>query len=407
MAHIRVAIHAWVEDEQTKQLVAEGLNDRKLAKSQVKVDVGDVDEAVAYYGEHQTPNIIILDSKADGDALLVNLEKLAEVCDAGTSVVVIGEANDIHLYRSLIKRGISDYLVKPFAPRQVFDAVASICIDPDAPPMARTIAFIASRGGAGSSSLAHNVAWHLGQEFQEEVVLMDLDITFGTAGLAFNVETPQGIHTALAEPDRLDDVLIERFLAEYDEHVKLLVSPAQLNAEEKMYMDALDRLLELVRRRSSFVVLDVPHRWAPWAQQLLLDADEVVVVGSLDLASLRDTKNLVERLKEKRGENAPVRMVLSKSGLAKRTELSSKDFETAVEMKPVAVVPFEPNLFGQASNNGQMLGEVNKRHRVVETVRQLAVQLSGRRPATQKKGILAKLQMPKLAAKAKLKAKSA
>src|SRR3546814_8246700 len=96
-----------------------------------------------------------------------------------------------------------------------------------------------------------------------------------------------------------------------------------------MYMDALDLLLELVRRRSSFVVLDVPHRWAPWAQQLLLDADEVVVVGSLDLASLRDTKNLVERLKEKRGESAPVRMALSKQGMAQRTELSRSEEHTS------------------------------------------------------------------------------
>jgi len=406
LAQIRVAIHAWVEDEATKKLVAEGLSDRKLAKSQIKVDVGDVDEAVAYYGDNQTPNIIILDSKADGDALLANLEKLAEVCDSGTSVVVIGEANDIHLYRSLIKRGISDYFCKPFAPRQVYEAVAAICIDPNAPPLARTIAFIASRGGAGSSALSHNVAWHLGQEFHEEVVLMDLDITFGTAGLAFNVETPQGIHTALAEPDRLDDVLLERFLAEYDEYVKLLVSPAQLNAEEKMYMDALDRLLELVRRRSSFVVLDVPHRWAPWAQQLLMDADEVVVVGSLDLASLRDTKNLIERLKEKRGDSAPVHMVLNKVGAAKRTELSPKDFENATQLKPLAVVPYSPDLFGQASNNGQMIGEVNKRHRVTETIRQLAVQLSGRRPSVKKKSILSRLQFPKLSM-TKAKAKSA
>lgn len=406
MAQIRVAIHAWVEDEATKKLVAEGLSDRKLAKSQIKVDVGDVDEAVRYYGDNPTPNIIILDSKADGDALLANLEKLAEVCDAGTSVVVIGEANDIHLYRSLIKRGISDYFCKPFAPRQVYEAVAAICIDPNAPPLARTIAFIASRGGAGSSALSHNVAWQLGQEFKEEVVLMDLDITFGTAGLAFNVETPQGIHTALAEPDRLDDVLLERFLAEYDEYVKLLVSPAQLNAEEKMYMDALDRLLELVRRRSSFVVLDVPHRWAPWAQQLLMDADEVVVVGSLDLASLRDTKNLIERLKEKRGDAAPVHMVLNKSGAAKRTELSPKDFENATQLKPLAVVPYAPDLFGQASNNGQMLGEVNKRHRTTEAIRQMAVQLSGRRPSTKKRSILSRLQLPKLSM-TKAKAKSA
>ncbi len=196
--------------------------------------------------------------------------------------------------------------MKPLAPRRLFETVAEICEDPDAAPMGRMAAFMSSRGGAGSSTLAHNVGWFLGQEYEEEVVIVDLDIAFGTAGLAFNLETPQGIHTALAELDRLDDVLLERFLAEYDEYVRLLVSPAALDGEDGLYMEALDPLLELVRRRASFVIIDLPHRWAPWTQQLLLDADDVVVVSSLDLAGLRDSRHLTSRLKELRGEQAPV-----------------------------------------------------------------------------------------------------
>lgn len=360
------------------------------------MEMGGLDAAVRHYENSQTPSIIILDTDQSGDELLMRLEALAEVCDPGTSVILIGTSNDIELYRDLVRRGISEYIVKPAAPRRIFEAVAEICMDPDATPTGRLMAFIGSRGGAGSSTLAHNVGWTLGQEYQEEVVIIDLDISFGTAGLAFNLETPQGIHSALAEPERLDDVLLERFLAEYDEYVKLLVSPAALDAEEKLYMDALDRLLELVRARASYVILDLPHRWAPWTQQLLLDADEVVIVSLLDLAGLRDSRHLVARLKGLRGEQAPLRLVLNHAGAFKRSELSAKDFENAVELAPAMVLPHDPNLFGAAANNGQMLGEVNRRHKVSEQIRQFAIMLGGRQPvAPKKKGLLSKLRSSK------------
>lgn len=313
------------------------------------------------------------------------LESLAEVCDAGTNVIVLGTANDILLYRELIRRGVSDYLVHPIAPRDLYESVAAIFIDPEAPPAGRSIAFMGARGGAGSSTIAHNVGWLLSNEFQEEVSIIDLDITFGTVALAFNIETQQHIDQALADPARLDDVLLDRFLVEYDENLRLLVAPATLNAEEKIVTDSLDRLLDLVRRRSSFVILDVPHRWAPWVQQVLLDADDTVITGTMDLSGLRDTRNLVERLRQQRGESGPVQMVLNHAGAYKKTELSPKDFENALEKEPDLVVPHDPALFGAAGNNGQMIGELNPRHKAVEALRAFALSLSGRQPTQKKK----------------------
>ena len=157
-------------------------------------------------------------------------------------------------------------------------------------------------------------------------------------------------------------------------------------------MDALEPLLELVRQRASYAILDLPHRWAPWTQQLLLDADEVVVVSPLDLAGLRDSRHLISRVKELRGDQAPVRLVLNHAGAYKKSELSAKDFENAVEQEPAMVVPHEPNLFGSASNNGQMIGEVNRRHKIADLVRQFSLQLGGRQPVEQKKSLLSRFR---------------
>jgi pilus assembly protein CpaE len=382
--------------------VVDGLGDRKLSRSNVDARMGGINAAIAHYQDNATPQLILLESDSEGEEVLNELERLAEVCDPGTNVLLMGSSNDINLYRELIRRGVAEYLVGQVAPRQILEAVTNIFEDPDAPPMGRSIAFISSRGGGGSSSLAHNTAWHLGQEYGEEVSVIDLDVTFGTAALSFNLETQQTLDQALADPSRLDDQLLERFLIEYDENVRLLASPSDLNVEERIMTDSLDQLLDLVRRRSSFVVLDVPHRWAPWVQQVLLDADETVVVGVLDLSGLRDTKNLVDRLRQQRGETSPVHMVLNHHGAFKKTELSPKDFETAVETKPDIIIPHAPALFGTASNNGQMVGQVSGKHKSVEALRELAILVSGRQPQQKaKKGLLDQLRF-----KSKAKAKA-
>ena len=376
--------------------MTDDLGDRKLSRSNVEARMGGIEAAISHYQDNTTPQLVLLESDSDGPEMLKELDRLAEVCDPDTNVLLIGLPNDISLYRELMRRGIAEYLVGRVVPQQILHAVTAIFEEPGATPIGRSIAFIGSRGGSGSSSLAHNVAWHLGQEYGEEVSVIDLDITFGTAALSFNVETKQTLEQVLADPSRLDDQLLDRFLIEYDEHVRLLASPSNLNVEESMLTESLDRLLDLLRRRSSFVILDLPHRWTPWVQQILLEADETVVVGVLDLSGLRDTKSLVDHLRQQRGATSPVHMVLNRRGASKKTELSPKDFETAVEMKPDAIIPHAPDLFGTASNNGQMLGQVNRKHKSVETLRRLAMLLGGRQTGQKvKKNLLSQLGLMK------------
>ena len=377
-------------------MVTDDLGDRKLSRSTVEARMGGIEAAISYYQDNTTPQLVLLESDSDGPEMLKELDRLAEVCDPGTNVLLIGLPNDISLYRELMRRGIAEYLVGRIAPQQILNAVTAIFEEPGATPIGRSIAFIGSRGGSGSSSLGHNVAWHLGQEYGEEVSVIDLDIAFGTAALSFNVETKQTLEQALADPTRLDDQLLDRFLIEYDEHLRLLASPSNLNAEESMLTESLDRLLDLLRRRSSFVILDLPHRWNPWVQQILLEADETVVVGVLDLSGLRDTKNLVDHLRQQRGTTSPVRLVLNRRGASKKTELSPKDFETAVEMKPDAIIPHAPELFGTASNNGQMVGQVNRKHKSVIELHKLAILVGGRQTEQKvKKNLLSQLGLMK------------
>jgi len=137
------------------------------------------------------------------------------------------------------------------------------------------------------------------------------------------------------------------------------------------------------------VVLDVPHQWTGWTKQTLVGADDVLIVASPDLANLRNTKNMYDFLKAARPNDHHPRYCLNQVGVPKRPEIKAADFAKALDDEPVAIIPFEPQLFGAAANNGQMIAEISSGHRTAEVFRQLAQQLTGRsEPKKQRSGLL-------------------
>ena len=361
------------------------MGDRRLEKAVTDCKLGGITEAVSFYTENTTPDLIVFETDLSGDTLLEQVGLLADVCDEGTEVLALGSANDVQTYRSLVSQGVNDYIVAPFNAVQIFDAIEAVAIDPDAPPRGRVIAFVGAKGGVGSSTLAHNVSWSLAQLYEDDIIILDLDIAFGTAGMAFNIEPQQGIQDALEQPDRLDEVLLNRYMAEAAEHIKLLSAPVSLEANATIDIQSFDTLLEMVRRTAPFIVLDIPHGWSAWAQHVMMQAEEIVLTSTLDLISLRDTKNLVELLESKRANDAPLRLVINNQGAYRKTELSDKDFETAVAGSTALIVAHDPVLFGKAANNGQVIGAMSPNDKSVEGFNELAKLVSGMEQSKVKK----------------------
>lgn len=362
-------------------VIEEALGDPRLRRAEAETARGGLAAACEHLAVNPTPGILVVESSAESEALLRGIEALSEVCDAHSNVkvIVVGARNDVALYRALIRRGVSEYLTPPLTAASLREALIEACAADGGASFGRVIAFFGAKGGVGSSTLACNLAWCLSQTFREDVAFLDLDVAFGTAGLAFNLDSQQDIQTVLGERARLDDMLIERVMPKYDPHLSLFTAPASLDAPAEIDIEAFETLLALVRRRSAFVVLDVPHVWSGWVRDVLALAGEVVVVAAPDLACLRATKSLVERLRAGRGDDEPVRVVLNKIGAGRRTELSAKSFHAVIGGPPDLVLPFDPALFGTAANNGEMLGETQKSHKAVAGIGRLAVALSGRR----------------------------
>jgi pilus assembly protein CpaE len=380
----RVSVQAFCETVETAAAVQAAGEDRRLGKAHLKIQMGGITAAVEAYSSSPTPNVIVIESESGGDDVLAGLDSLADVCDPGSRVVVIGRLNDVVHYRELVRRGVSDYLIAPIGTIDVVRAICGLFSAPDAKPVGRVVAVIGAKGGVGASTIAHNIGWAIARDLSLDTVVTDLDLGFGTAGLDYNQDPPQGIADAVFSPDRVDTNFVDRLLSKCTDHLSLLAAPATLERVYDFSSDAFDSIIDSLRATMPCIVLDVPHQWVGWTRRTLIAADEILIVAGPDLANLRNAKNLLDLLKSARPNDHRPHYCLNQVGVPKRPEITPGDFAKALDDHPIAVIPFEPQVFGTAANNGQMIAEFSNSHRVAETFRQLAQVLTGRSEA--KKG---------------------
>jgi pilus assembly protein CpaE len=378
----RISIQAFCEHPDTAQAMQIAAEDRRLAKAHVSVHMGGVTAAVAHYQESPTPNLIMIESSMPRQSVLGELDRLAECCDAGTKVIVVGHVNDVLLYRELLKRGVSEYLVAPVVPLQLMESISNLYNDPDSDPVGNVIAFIGAKGGVGSSTICHNVAWALSEALQSDAVIADLDMAFGTTSLDFNQDPIQGIAEALSSPERLDEVLLDRLLTKCTDRLSIFAAPVLLDRDYDLSADACDMVIDVVRQNVPFVFVDLPHTWTAWSKRILLGADEVVITATPDLANLRNAKNIIDLLKQSRTNDGPPRLIINMAGLPKRQEIPIKEFCQHLELQPTAVIDFDPETFSNASANGRMIEEVNKKAKAAATLKSIAMNLANRQEAS-------------------------
>ena len=370
-----VSIQAFCDRSETAGVIHEMSRDWRMKRTNLKIFMGGLPAAIEYYHKETTPGLILVESGMRGPELFAQLEQLASVCDEGTQLIMIGAANDIKLYRQLIDQGVSDYIVPPFHPLNMIRSISDLFIDPDKPFVGRAAAFFGAKGGVGSSTLAHNIAWCLSEQIQQETALIDLDASWGTTGLDFAYDATEGLEEALAQPDRLDETLLDRIMLRHTPTLSILPASCSLGTRPNMSTEAYEAVVNGVRAISPMTILDMPHFWSDWTSNVLTAADDVVITATPDLANLRNAKNLVDFLKAERPNDASPILILNKTGTSKTNEISVKDFGAAVGIDPALVIGFDPESFIEAANDGKMLTDVKAAAQAVNGLNYLAQRL--------------------------------
>ena len=376
----QITIHVFCETPSLMSAMERAMADRRMSRARAKLLPGGVAAAIDLYHRETSANLIIVENRAPIAELYKQLEALADVCVAGTKVIVIGNANDVGVYRELLFRGVSDYAVAPLDPLSIISLVSRAYQESDTSRFGRVLAFVGAGGGAGSSTIAQNVAATIARSYGCSVIFADLDLPFGTAGLGFDLNPSETIAQALNDGGRFDDILLERLLTKHDDHLQVLTAPATLDQTHELTEDAFERVLDVAQANASFVVVDVPRVWTPWVKKTLLTADEVIITALPNLASFRNLKNLIEMLKKARLNDEPPKLILNQIGVPKRAELKPEHFADNLKIKPIACIPFDITV-AAAGNHGLMIADAAPKSAVVKHVINIAGITTGRKAA--------------------------
>lgn len=369
---MHLSIRAFLLTEARAAAVHEASAMPRLRRCHTQVNEGDIAAACAALGREESPDVLILEAAGTAEALVAELDSLADVVRPGTRVILLGDHNDIALYRRLLAMGISEYLYGQVGAAEVQDCIMRAVTGGEDRPTGRLVAVYGATGGAGASTVAVNLADVLSAREDESVALVDLDLWFGTDAMALNIQPRQTAGAALGDASRIDEVLVDRSLEKASDSLMLLGGDAAPDRAVAPDEEALDRLLEVLRGKADIVVVDLPRLWAPWVKTVLTEAAEAIIVCYPDLVNLRNARAVLDLLKTGRGADTPARLVFNRVGQCRKTELAAADFREGLGQEPVLALPFDPVSCGTAMNNGQTLRQTAASSPLTRAVEELS-----------------------------------
>jgi pilus assembly protein CpaE len=340
---------------------------------------GDITKAVQYLSGTRSPRILVVDI-SDVALPVTEVHHLADVCEPGVSVVVIGTRDEVGLYRDLLQAGVAEYIVKPLTDNLVARALNATKGGTEPTPISRKlgkmIGVVGARGGVGTSTMAVNLAWYLANRQVRRVALVDLDLHNGVCSLMLNVPPSGGLRDALENPLRVDTLFLERTLAAYSERLWVLGSEEPLEEELQFPGSAVDRLIEVLREQFHYVVADLPRLPNPLSHRILEIADTRVIVLDQTLQAIRDAARIC-RLPDLGLDGVTGRplVVVNRVGEGGRGSVKVEEVAGALGQRLRWLIPYQPAVFTSALAQGTIAAE--KGGRFADAIAALATELSG------------------------------
>ncbi|MBL4801673.1 MAG: hypothetical protein JKY45_07235 [Emcibacter sp.] len=388
---------AYVCDDETTQALVPILNEREWNTSQIKK--GGIENAIRTLATASPPQFLFVDLAKSVNPM-EDMNALAEVCEPGTMVIAIGTENDIDLYRNLINSGVHEYLVKPVSTEQIRECILAaentlrISNETEVQVIEnetdKLVAVIGMRGGVGASTIVSSCSWIIANNIKRNTAILDMDIYFGTDALTFDLEPGRGLCDALENPSRIDGLFIERAMIRQGENLSILGSEASLNDPTYTDPSAMSHLLSELKHNFNYVIMDLPRNMAAEYPLMLSEADEIILVSDLTLASARDVIRFLALCKTVAPEKT-VKIILNKVAGPGLVEVDKKDFEASIERPVDWEIPLDSKLMVQVARAGKPLPQAASMSKVVKILKSISADITGSNSETSKVSFWKKL----------------
>jgi pilus assembly protein CpaE len=344
----RPRVMAFVSDADTEAALRVGL----VAASAEELIVyrGGTRHALTTMRKMPSPHVLVVDI-SDDEQPMSALSALSEVVEPDVRVLVIGARQDLDLYRQLTRTlGVAEYLYKPLSAEIVALHFAPHVAPGDLVPKhllgGRILCIIGACGGVGATTVAANLSWYLANEVKRHTMLLDPKLHTGASALLLGAKSGNGLRRALEAPDRVDDVFVDRIADPVGARLSVIAAEEKLTEQPTIVPGAARALLEKLRRRYNYVVVDMPLSVADWHGELMDMARQRVLVMQPTLPSVRDTLRAMALPMGPQQIRRPLTVL---NGLGAPGTMTRHEVEKALETKIDVTIPYLPRVVNPAA----------------------------------------------------------
>lgn len=334
----------------------------RLGELKYKIISGSIEDAIQYFEANLYSRAIIVD--CEGTELITSqVERLLGICGPDLKLIVIGNKNDVGVFRDLIKLNVYDYLVKPLNGDVLNRSLSGIFRGEEKKPRSgKIVAFMGATGGVGTTTLATSIAHVLANEYSKKVILVDADLLFGCIGVILDLKPSHALREVLDSGDRFDPDTLEGLLGVYGQNLKVFNSEEPLfeyfAADDIQFTDNFEWLLNVLATKYHYIIFDIPRNLTPLWRLVNRKADSVNVLTPISVVGLRDTVRILGVLGEDKAE-ASMNVIVSRYPTS---VISLSQFEQALAKPVAAYVPYN-DMASEAINLGKPLAEISENYR--------------------------------------------
>lgn len=365
-------VDVFASDDGTAAILRMLAADWRFSRVRFNIERAGITEAIARYQNSPTPALVILETDDIGDSFIKQLTTLASFCSADTDAIVIGPKNDVHLYRSLVEMGVKDYLVRPVAEDEIVKVVARTLVDKKGTADSRLIAVIGSKGGVGTTTVAQLLAWDIAEGLEQKTVLMDVAGSAGSLGLSFGLEPTLTLSEAIRIGDSGSEDDLKRLFQVVTGNLSICLFGGEPTLMESPAPDGVEKLINRVMQKNPVVVMDLSNANRSVQRRMLERAAGIVIVTAPLLPALRNARMLIGELKLLKAGLQGVSLVVNMKGLSGGEEIPPKDIQVALDMEPMAYIPYMPKVFVASEAEGHPAAKSKDISKVMENLLRIA-----------------------------------
>ncbi len=293
------------------------------------------------------------------------------------------------VFRPAMQAGGRGVLVLPIKPLELADAICQ-AYDIETKRKRRTLstvraagglktgkvwAVFSTKGGVGKTTLTANLGIALSQTTDARIAVWDLDLHFGNLALMMNVTPRRPVQELINEVRDLDIDLLESFMATHASGVRVL--PSSFNPEFAEYVSGehVEKILGVLQQNYDYVIIDSPSFFHGPIITAMDNADTILLVGTLDLATIYNLKSCTMVMESLNYSKSKLKLILNKAN--RQYGVRPRDLESTLNLSIFAEVPTDEKLALMAVNRGIPFTQSNPEARISRSIQELGKQLVG------------------------------